>query len=270
MVTFGTGGGTYNVTVAAKAVAGCSDTLKLNVVEVKSETVSHTPADMTRTQIGVGEEVNMSLTPAVAGATWTASLGTCKPTSGSSTTYTAGDSTGSGVVTATLPIGSCTKTFTLIAPTTVIRATVAGTDSFAKGTQGAGVRMLPVIIGPDTVSFYRLQIMEVGKDASSISGYFTTHAPISHIGHGADNWFGLNESNAWQDHASLFGYPQPWAAGGFTWDIPAKWRIGATGAEHNMTGWNQVFSISGPNGTTTIRKFGHGVTRNTNDVSTTF
>jgi hypothetical protein len=116
--------------------------------------------------------------------------------------------------------------------------------------------------------------MEVGEPATNITGYFTFITPPSHIGSGADQWTPpVNEDNSlpYGDECSLGdpgGCPSPWSSGGFMWNIPARWRVGDDGKTNSMTGWNQVFSIDG-NGTVSIQKFGHGVTRTTNDVITT-
>jgi hypothetical protein len=117
--------------------------------------------------------------------------------------------------------------------------------------------------------------MEVGRNAINVTGYYTNYAAadISHIGHGADEWTTpLSWENQWPtrwDHAeSGWGtfLPQPWYAGGYTWPIPGKWKIG-TSAEHDLTAWQQSTTIDA-NGTVTVSKFGFTVTRTTNDVIT--
>jgi hypothetical protein len=132
----------------------------------------------------------------------------------------------------------------------------------------------PVVIAPVDVSFYNVRIMEVGEDASNVTGYFEDHPQLSHIGNGANKWLELDQANRWVngDEAALIDWPAPWnKVGSFTWNIPAKWKVVGfdfvTG-EHDMTGWNQVFSIQ-VGGTITIQKFGRSVTRTTQNVITT-
>ncbi len=242
----------------------------LYIAWLTSETIATTPTDRKRIKLGVGEEVNLKVEPTASSITWTTTAGTLGTPTSSTRKLTLADATGAATVTVNYLGTTLTKDFTVYAPTGVDKATVASTNSYPVGTQGAGMHLLPVIVGPTDVSFYNVQMLEVGKPASSISGYFTTHTPISHVGHGADAWFTLDYANQWPsnyDYANLFGYPSPWSTGGFTWIIPAKWKVGATGTEHTITGWDQVFEIQA-NGTTTIRKFGHSVTRTVNDVST--
>ena len=106
--------------------------------------------------------------------------------------------------------------------------------------------LYPVIIGPTTVSFFNVSFMEVGEDAANITGYFTLHPPPSHKGHGADHPFTPGYDNSFQDTATLGSadVPPPWSSGGFAWPIPVVWWIGS-GSQNSMTGWSQVFSVSG-------------------------
>lgn len=64
--------------------------------------------------------------------------------------------------------------------------------------------------------------------------------------------------------------PPPWSTkdysgGDFTWQIPALWRVIGDSATHSLTWSDQVFSLDG-NGTLTITKFGHLVTRTVHDA----
>lgn len=137
---------------------------------------------------------------------------------------------------------------------------------------------LNVVLGPTNVSFYRVQIFEVGQPASGIWGqYFSDHPPGPHdFDAGADHWRPVDYANlidigAQFDTCSYWGSQNlpgpPWSGGGFTWHIPALWSIG--GGRTNSLPWSdQVFSL-GPDGTFTISKFGHSVTRTIHDVITT-
>jgi hypothetical protein len=192
-------------------------------------------------------------------------------TNGASTIFTAPDTVTNCTITVNFEEGSFTKEFSVFAPTGIVSAQIESTTHFALGYSAAKMHLYPIIIGPTNVSFYQVKLMEVGEDASNITGYFLTNTPPSHIGNGADVWFSLSQDNSWPidwDWAGLWGSPPPWSSGGFTWNIPARWKVG-NGSTNSMTGWNQIFSIDA-NGTVTVQKFGHGVTRTTNDVITTY
>jgi hypothetical protein len=241
--------------------------------EMVTETVAVIPIDRSRTTIGVGEQVNITMTPAKeAKITWSlAGGGSLSETEGSRTRFTAPDYAGASTVTAHIEGFDCPVTFTIVEPTGVVKASIASTKTGNLGEAGAGMWLYPVEIGPTNVSFYNVECVEVGCNAINATGYWEHSAP-SHIGLGADVWFQLNEANWWPsswDHVSSGTLPPPWGTGGsYEWPIPAKWRIAGQSATHDMQGWNQTFELTG-DGTATVRKFGHWVTRTTNNVITT-
>lgn len=251
----------------------------LNIAWLTSETVAKTPTDRARTRLGVGEEVNFKVSPSLTTVTWTTMVGTLDTNTGTPVKLTLDDTTGAAKkVTADYLGQSLVKEFEIVAPTGVGNATVASTISGVVGTAGAGMHLYPVVIAPTDVSFYNVEMLEVGQNATNITGYFTTNTPGSHIGHGADIWFKLDEKNQWPsnyDYATIgsISCPPPWTiAGSFTWDIPAKWKVVsplATSGEHTITGWNQIFSIQ-VGGTVSVQKFGHTVTRTISNVSTSY
>ena len=249
----------------------------LNIAWLTSETVSLTPADRARLRLGVGEEVTLKVFPPLGYTTWTTTVGNLNSTTGDTVILTLDDTTGAAKkVTADYLGQALEKEFEIFAPTGVDNATVASTVNGTVGNAGAGMHLYPVVVAPTDVSFYNVQMLEVGQAATNITGYFTTHAPPSHVGHGADHWFQLDDKNQWPsiyDYAVLGSAdcPAPWPiAGSFTWDIPAKWKVVtsiATSSEHTITGWNQIFSIQ-TGGTASVEKFGHAVTRTTSNIST--
>ena len=54
-------------------------------------------------------------------------------------------------------------------------------------------------------------------------------------------------------------YGSGWIGGSYTWNIPAVWSVG-TSQTNPLSGWNQVHTL-GPDGTMTVTKFGHSVSR---------
>lgn len=246
----------------------------LYVAYVSSETVAVIPTNWQRTDLGVGEEVDLEIAPYPGSSAWSTSTGTLDQTTGPKSRLTLADATGSATVTVYFPGKTLTKTFTIFAPTGYDVATVASTDSLPSGLAGSGMTLDPVYISPTTVSFYKVEILEVGQSASNITGYFTdpNHPPPSHnTANGANKWIQLGQSNECEDHAALgsTNCPSPWTTGTFTWVIPVKWKVVnslGTSPEHTITGWNQEFSINS-SGTASVKKFGKTVTRTTLDFS---
>jgi|GEM_PF-1696878 len=247
----------------------------LKIPWLTSETKAVTPIDRARLKLGVGEEVTLKIAPSAPNITWSTSVGTLDNTTGTVVLLTLADATGPATVTVNYPGKTFTKVFTVYAPTGVDNATVVNTISYPVAKAGAGMYLSPVTVGPTDVSFYNVQMLEVGQGASNLTGtYFTTHPPPPHdAAHGADEWIPLDQSNHWDprwDYARLgpVDCPSPWtAAGSFTWDIPAKWKVVGRGTEHLITGWNQVLSIQA-GGTASVQKFGHTVTRTIYDANT--
>jgi hypothetical protein len=138
---------------------------------------------------------------------------------------------------------------------------------------GAGMHLVPYL-SPTTVSFYRLECLEIGEDATDITRYFV-NMPAEMLGHhaaqGADQWFGINDDNSWKGGDDAGTPPEglaPWSPGGwlgggtFSWVIPGKWRIkGDSTTEHTGIHFSdQQFSMDAF-GTMTVTKFSHKATR---------
>lgn len=239
-----------------------------------STCVATSPADRARTNIGVGEEVDLAFTPPLpTNALWTVSGGNRYPVFANHTRLTAPSNALPVTVTVSVGQATLTRTFKVSEPTGVDHAKITSTTGQAIATNVAGAWMhMDVVIGPTNVSFYRIQIFEVGAEATSVIDYFTNHWPIPHdTAAGANHWQPVGFDNRIGnnfDNCSYFGVanlPAPWVpGGGFTWPIQAKWRI--EGGQTNSLNWSdQVFSLD-PNGTMTIQKFGNTVTRGTNNV----
>jgi hypothetical protein len=163
--------------------------------------------------------------------------------------------------------------FTVWEPKGVDHAVITGTDHLGDGSpdnppdhydQGSvGAEMqLNTFIAPTSVSFYRVQLLEVGEEAS-VTGYFTntklfTTDPAYYFRHIPNtNWTSVGFDNSWPDtcwsQPNLF--PSPWAAGSYTWVVPVKWSLSPTTVTNSMTSWSQAFSIDS-SGTMTITKYG--------------
>jgi len=244
-----------------------------------------TPTNRSRTTVGVGEKVTLTMTnlqraPPI---TWSNTAGSLSSWQAFRTTFTAPSNAAPSVkVTGYFPNRSKPNgllafptAFTVVEPTGIDHAEIASTTQqpIAVGVPGAWMH-LNVFLAPTNVSFYRVQVWEEGKDASSKTGYFTNHPAFSHIGHGANQWHPVAQNNLIDvtnfDFCWLYGsdyLPATWEPGGeFSWDIPAKWKVEGA-ATNSMTGWDQRFQLSGA-GTLKITKFNRSVERTVNNTIT--
>jgi hypothetical protein len=247
----------------------------MKVYQLVSQCVATTPSDRSRTNLGVGEQVNLSFNPPLLTnysiVTWSATAGSLLYTNGSSTLFTAPSNATNVTVTATIGNYPINLNYQVFAPTGYASAQIVSTNHFSVGEAAAEMH-LNVIMGPTNVSFYQVQIEEVGENATNITGYFTNF-PTASLFHGtADQFVSVNTNNTlpFGDECQLGPLPAPppsWSAGGFTWPIPVNWKVGDNGATNSIAGWSQIFSMDN-NATITIQKFGHSVTRTTNDIIT--
>lgn len=241
-----------------------------------SQCVATTPSNRARTTIGVGEQVNLSF-PSLfipySNIVWSATAGSLLYTNGNSTQLIAPSNAANVTVTATVFGKSVSMAFKVVEPSGIDHAVIAATNnisgapSFTTGQAGAEM-LLNVYFTPTNVSFYRVSIMEVGEDGSSISGYFGQWTPQQLHHSTADHWTTLNQANEMNDICSGGPYPSPWSSGSFTWDIPGRWQVIGSGATNSLNGWNQVFLIDS-SGTAKITKNNHWVQRTTANIITT-
>ena len=236
---------------------------------IKSETVALYPTNRARTEVGVAEQVDIKIQPDPGGVTWSVSGGgSLTETSGYETRFIASSNASTCPVTINFSGHSITKNFGVVEPAGVVAATISSRASYPVGEAGAGMWLAPVVIGPTNVSFYQVEMTEVGQNATNCIGYFLwVNPPPPHI---PRDWVPLNPANQWADEAKIRGHhvAPPWSNGGrFEWPIPAQWRIGATGSTNTMPGWNQVFDLDA-DGTVRIHKFGKWVERTVNNVIT--
>jgi len=244
--------------------------------------VSPYPTNRARLTIGVGERVTISLYPQLlppqdSWLTWKTTAGSLSAWSGNTTVLTAPSNAATASVTMAyygnnnnVVTVTYTTNFTVVEPTNVVRAVTVARKFFQTGQAGAGMHITPYV-GPTNVSFYRVQLMEVGQAATNVQGYFLNPAhpaPPHDYAHLADHFdIQLGYDNSWPagyDWATSPVFLPSWSDGQFTWHIPAKWKID-TGPTNDLAGsWDQVFSLA-PDGTVTVQKFSHTVTRHVNE-----
>ncbi len=137
---------------------------------------------------------------------------------------------------------------------------------------------LALYLMPTNVSFYNVWFMEVGMVSKNATGYFanTNVWPASILDHslnGANNPTQVQMDNFMgnigypSDIANSGICPKPWGNGYFSWPIPAVWWVYGNNTTNSLPWSDQHFFID-TSGTVTIEKFGHTVTRQTNNVYT--
>jgi hypothetical protein len=238
------------------------------------------PTNQSRTNIGVGELVNLSFSPSLPiNAVWTASAGSLASTSSATNVFTAPSNAMTTTITETFPNGQAlSNIFTVVQPTGMPTAVWVSNDTSKFPANVAGVgQVLKVFIYPTNVSFSRVQLMQFGEYASNPYGYFanTNWTPLllSHnMGAGSLNFFYLDADNSWPDTDEAGPAPNlpscPWSPGGFYWDIPGYWKVGdSTATSTLLTNWKQTFTIDA-SGTMSVSKFGNTATRFTNNTYT--
>ena len=209
--------------------------------------------------------------PAALSPTWTATAGSLSVPLGVATTLTAPDRAANPTVNATLLGETCSIGFNVVEPTGYDHADIMGRKYFNPGLSGAGMQ-LRVVMAPTNVSFYNVEVLEVGEPATNVAGWFAVYGAPTHDSlTGADQWYSLGYDNAWSVFDDAIGgpYNPPWSAAGwsggsFQWWIPVQWKVGA-GTPKALTGWSQTFSLL-DDGTVAVTKFNHTVTRHTSQT----
>jgi hypothetical protein len=204
--------------------------------------------------------------------TWSTSTGGVQPTNGIATIFTAPSNAANATVSVNYGGGTCTLQFSAIEPSGILASNRPQTG-FSVNQAGAGM-INTLWLLPPTVSFYRVQWMEVPATSNLVqTGYYANtnffpNPEIHDAAHGAGKWIGTRR---WDN---LMGFDtatsgvegaQPWAAGTLTWPIPVVWQIGNNAPTNFLQRTDQTFIIDA-NGNVTVQKYGHTVTRGTNNV----
>lgn len=247
--------------VGSKSNSQVSDEVTVLVYKIATETVATKPADRKRTNLGVGEEVSLTFKPSAVSVSWSVenSKGSIFPASGATATYTAHDEAATANVKADFKGVSETTVFTVVEPA---GETATKTDlSWPAGVQGAGMDIV-VTTTPTDVSFSNVEVLEVDKGTSNVTGYFQ-QPPSSALTHQPNtSWVKLNDENKWEDAAAFYSWPSPWYAGTYQWDIDVHWRVvGGSGAGKKFATRTQLHTINGNTGSSTESKLGVSATR---------
>jgi hypothetical protein len=236
---------------------------------ITSQTTASVPPDRTRTMVGVGEEVTLTVDPAP--ATWSVSgAGTVSPSSGASVTFRAGERAGSATVTAEGAGCCCSITFTVVEPSGIMMSRTS-LVRHRKGKPDCGFLARPYVL-PNSVSFQNIEVREKNSKATA-TGYFllfngTRHQPEPQ---NESDWFTAQEcceglGSPADCHDEIYsgypGVPTP-SVGLMTFPITWEFRV-AGGGEKAMPDFEQRHAVTSA-GVCTTSKGGASETTNLND-----
>lgn len=162
--------------------------------------------------------------------------------------------------------------FSVLEPSGYFAPSISPITGYGTNVAGAGMN-IDLWLTPTNVSFYRVEIVEVGAISTNATGYFanTNVWPAWKLDHGlcgAGTWISVKMNNhIASDRANSGICPPVWADGHFSWPIPGGWRVIGNSKTNHLPWSDQTFSISS-SGAVSVLKFEHGVTRNTSDLYT--
>jgi len=237
---------------------------------ITSQTIATSPANRARTRIGVGEEVELTVSPGP--ATWSVSGGgTLSSTSGTTVTFTAGDRTATSTITATGSGCSCTITFTIVEPSSWTMTRRSGTNlRHTNGRPDCG--WLGIMdVHPNNVNFYRVETRELNSQFTGNGSYsgFTgawhqpasqtesVFFPITSHSDSDGSRVAMNDNIYTGDPGSAAtGMAPPFTPGSGHFPITWQWRVVGTGNIHDFPVVRQEAKIFA-NGRCESRKGGH-------------
>jgi hypothetical protein len=172
----------------------------------------------------------------------------------------------------------------------VARLPVARDFGIATNHAGGAGMNLEVYVQPDTVSFSGIAMEEIPSTTGIHEGYFSNTYFESEWYHtearGAGNWVNIKDGNLWDTDHAWFAPELPrelpngvmtfdlsygtWTNGTMVWNISWGWNEkntpkGDPPVKSITTPYNQTFTFT-EDGTLTVSKFQHSVSRGTNGV----
>ena len=248
-------------------------TADLFVMHFRTETVSAMPTNSDRKKLGVREESEVTVTPSSTGTiNWSLvnqKDATVNPATGYSVMFQADTRTKDTTLRATFDTGDIYNIVWNVVQPTGERARKTADLTYAAGTQGAGMTLEYTTL-PDDVSFYQVEVLEVDKGTSNVTGFFTFFgaSPLQH--HPNPSWITLSQENMWGDTAAFFGWgfspssgnTPAWANGIYQWDIDVMWRTVGEGGNGLLLGTRtQLHTLHDSTGQSTESKSGESSTR---------
>ncbi|MGF6754514.1 membrane protein implicated in regulation of membrane protease activity [Paraburkholderia sp. GAS42] len=229
--------------------------------KIISETVQTSPGARTRTDIGVGEEVDLTYTGG--STTWTTTGGSLSAVTGPSVVLKAPDTAQAVIVTA----GTAAITFQIIAPSRVFMART-GAMQHDKGYPNVGIRMRPYLL-PDNVNFYNVVYHEMDVNGVPTAGEYscnpfkTGHCgaggggvpcpdlPVTNTVVAGQGTQTLNDDCAYSGYCTTTG--PPYAPGSVSLNIPHEYKVGSGGV-HPFAPVSQVHTLEADADTLTTVK----------------
>jgi hypothetical protein len=242
--------------------------------KIVSETKQTQPTPRTRTNIGVGEEVQLTYTGG--STTWTTTGGTLSGTTGATVLLTAPDTARSITVAA----GGDTLVLTVIAPSNVVMDRHGTAMQHDQTYPNSGIRIRPYI-APDTVNFYNIVYHEMDVNGVPTPGEYSCN-PFKHghcraggggvpcpdlpvlntvvAGKGTQTKYDDCAYSGWCTHTPPF---QP---GSVSLSIPHEYKVGS-GSVHSFAPVSQVHTVQADGNTLTTVKDGEKGTTTVNSPS---
>ena len=202
---------------------------------ITSQTVETSPGARTRTDVGVGEQVD--LTPSNGSATWVATAGTLSATVGATVRWTAPDTAQSVTITG----GTVNIVFTVVAPTSVAMQRQAGTGKrHTLNFPDCGM-CTDIFLGPDNVNFHNVIFHEIEIAGTGASGTYSCNpfstghcgvaigSPCGDVTMSATVVAGMGTQAIGTDriYSGHCGGTAPFAPGSVTVPIPWHYKVGA-------------------------------------------
>jgi hypothetical protein len=227
---------------------------------INSKTDMHAPDGTpdTRRVIAMGEVVYFDIGGDA--VDWTASAGWPGRRHARSTFAWELPEPGTATITATTAAGaSASITMTVVPPKDIRMRKTSEDPPGDPGTANAGMRLAPRFT-PGNVNFGNVEWLEAPGGPSSLTGYFAAQvAAGADLDHHPNPDF-LRIAPGLNDHAAAFGFPGPYSAGTWDWEIPNRFRRAATTGEGTVYVTTlQSFRID-ESGTITVSKQGASVT----------
>ena len=241
----------------------------MTVATVSHETISLVPAERTRLDLGVGEEVVFYVKPEACFKDASTSSGTMSEPFFGQSLFTASSEIGEATVSLRILDLEASVEFFVVPPLDYRVNSISYESIGIPGEAGLLSLDFDIRLVPETVSFYRVEVMEVPLVSTNAIGYFTRPDQAEGLDHGkrgAGHWGGVGFDNSSPDHVQIGFYPRPWESGSFSWEIPNVWRVVRDEAGTNeFVRTEQRFELDS-DGTARVFKFGFMGVRGTNDV----
>ena len=254
-----------------------SKTASVTSVRLESNSTAQSPEFSTRHIYGSLEDLLITWYPIPVPITWSVSGGgNWKSIEVDRRTLTMPPKSGSVTISASVGGATFQMPFNVVEPEAIIATFMNPMAGNVENVAGDIGMELLFTLYPTNVSFANLRVREIPTQEGDHIGYFDLFGPTNWWYHtesnGAGNWINVLDNNVYAvDRAFIPECPPPWINGTLTWIIPNEWQ--AQSQYPQVQGTNvfftceQIFTIN-EEGTVSVSKLGHTITRMTNNVVT--